>query len=126
MAGGYKKIHKHPKVNTNGLDKHPENINRKGRPVSIKNEIKQVLLKDGEIPIPKSVLVKETAEYYIFKVPTQEALAMKLISMAMSKGNNSFNALKLLMETFDGKATQKIDAVIDDSRTNIADVFPKK
>jgi len=49
-------------------------------------------------------------EYYIFKIPTQEALAMKLVTTAMAKsGANGFQALKLLLETFDGRAKQDIE-----------------
>jgi hypothetical protein len=33
--------------------------------------------------------------------------------MAMSKGTNGFNALKLMLETFDGRATQTVDAKIN-------------
>jgi len=101
------------KRNTNGLDKNPENINRAGRPISIKNELKELLLKEGELPIPASNFIKKTTiknkEYYIFKIPTKNALATRLITMAMSKNSNGFNALKLLLETFDGKATQQVE-----------------
>ena len=100
-----------------GFDKRPENINKKGRPPSIKNELKSILLKDGELPIPKNALMRETETHYFFKLPTQEALAMKLVSMAMSKNANTFNALKLLLETFDGKAKQEIDQKIDTQPT---------
>ena len=98
---------------TQGLDKNPQNINKKGRPVSIKNQLKEMLLKDGELPIPKESFVKQTETHYIFKLPTQEALALKLVNMAMSKGSNGFNALKLMLETFDGRATQTVDAKIN-------------
>ena len=95
-----------------GFDKHPENINKKGRGISIKNQLKEILLKDGELPIPITALVKQTETHYIFKLPTQEALALKLVNTAMSKGTNGFNALKLMLETFDGKAKQEIAAEI--------------
>jgi len=95
-----------------GFDKHPENINKKGRGISIKNQLKEILLKDGELPIPITALVKQTETHYIFKLPTQEALALKLVNTAMSKGTNGFNALKLMLETFDGKAKQEIDASV--------------
>jgi hypothetical protein len=39
-------------------------------------------------------------------------LALKLVNTAMSKGTNGFNALKLMLETFDGKAKQEIDASV--------------
>ena len=95
-----------------GFDKKPENINRNGRPISIKNQLKELLLNEGELPIPASSLIKEIEKdgikYYIFKIPTQNALAMRLLSIAMSKNTSGFNALKLLLETFDGRAVQEI------------------
>ncbi len=101
------------KRNTNGFDKNPENINRKGRTISIKKQLKEILLNEGEFPIPATSLIRETEKdgkkYYVFKIPTQYALAMKLVSLAMSAKSNSFNSLKLLLETFDGKPKQEID-----------------
>lgn len=98
--------------NTAGFDKHPENINKKGRPPSIKKQLEKIMLKDGELPIPKNQMVRETDTHFIFKIPTEEALALKLVNMAMAKGANGFNALKLMLETFDGRATQTISADI--------------
>ena len=111
-----------------GFDQHPENINRKGQPISIKNQLKEVLLKQGELPIPKNQLVRETETHYIFKLPTQEALALKLVNMAMSKNSNGFNALKLMLETFDGKAQQTVDMKTDQviKYQNVSKQFPDK
>jgi hypothetical protein len=95
---------------TAGFDKHPENINKKGRPISIKNQLKELLVKDGELPIPKTAFVRETDSHYFFKLPTQQALALKLVNMAMAKGANGFNALKLLLETFEGKAQLSVQS----------------
>jgi len=101
------------KINTEGFDKNKNNINRKGQPVSIKNQLKELLLNDGELPIPADQFLRmkksNEKEYYIFKIPTQDALALRLLSIAMSKNTSGFNALKLLLETFDGKATQVIE-----------------
>ena len=110
MPGGKGKIK--PEDNTNGFQKNPQNINKKGTPISIKNQLKELLLNEGELPIPASSLIKEIEKdgikYYIFKIPTQNALAMRLLSIAMSKNTSGFNALKLLLETFDGRAVQEI------------------
>ena len=111
MPGGNKNIK--PEDNTNGFQKNPQNINKKGAPVSIKNQLKELLLNDGELPIPADQFLRmkksNEKEYYIFKIPTQDALALRLLSIAMSKNTSGFNALKLLLETFDGKATQVIE-----------------
>jgi len=104
MPGGRGNIR--PEDRTNGFEKNPQNINRNGQPISIKKQLNEILLKDGEVELPKKDFIKETKNSYIFKLPKQEALAMKLISMAMGNDNHSFNALKLILETFDGKATQ--------------------
>ena len=99
------------KLRTNGFDKRPNDARlSKGRPVSIKKQLQDLLLKDGELPIPVNQLVRQTETHYIFKLPTQQALALKLVNKAMSRGANGFNALKLMLETFDGKAKQSLDA----------------
>jgi len=96
-----------------GFDKHPENINRKGQPISIKRQLKELLAKDGELPIAKEQFLrmaeKNGKEYYVFKIPTQMAMAIRLTSMAMGKNNNAFQALKLVQEMFDGKSNQPIE-----------------
>ncbi len=104
-----KESHFGDKINTEGFSKNPQNINKNGAPVSIRREVKEILLANGEISIPKKDLVSETTDSYIFKVPTQEVLASKLISIAIGKGAKSFDAIKLLLETFDGKAKQHHD-----------------
>ena len=113
-----------------GFDKKPENINRNGRPISIKNQLKELLLNEGELPIPASSLIKEIEKdgikYYIFKIPTQNALAMRLLSIAMSKNTSGFNALKLLLETFDGRATQPIDHDINENLKELLKPFKVK
>ena len=92
-----------------GFDVHPENINKKGRPPSIKNQLKEILKKDGKFPISKTLLIKETEDNYIFKIPTEQALAFRLSAMAVGGGKDAFKALKLLLETFDGQAKQPIE-----------------
>jgi len=99
-----------------GFHTNPERINKKGRPVSIKNELKDILGSDGELPIEKKLLVRETEDNYYFKIPTQQKAALKLVSIAMGKSSNNLRALITLLETFDGKATQTIDTNIIDER----------
>ena len=96
--------------NTKGFDVNKTNINTSGRSPSIKGQIKKLLLKDGEARIRKCNLIRETKEFYIFKIPTQKALAANLLDMAMGDGANGFQALKLILETFDGRAKQEIGA----------------
>lgn len=111
-----------------GFESRPENINKKGRPISIKNELKELMLKNGEICIPLETLIKKTDNYYIFKLPTLQTLALKLVNTAMNENANGFNALKLLLETFDGKAKQSIDADFNQKQIiefkNVSRQFP--
>ena len=101
------------KINTNGFDKNKGNININGRPVSIKKQLKELLLNSGEYSIPVTDLIRKTDTDYIFKIPTQESLALKLLDIAMTKNSNNLNAIKLILETFDGKAKQEVENKID-------------
>jgi len=94
-----------------GFDTNPQNINRDGRPVSIRNQIKELLEKDGEITIPSNQIVKINDDGSItIKLPTQMQMAMKLSSWALSrKGNDSLKAIQIIMEQIDGKPKQEID-----------------
>jgi len=84
----------------------------KGRKPSIKNQLKELALSDGRVTYnPNQVSkVHEDGSVTII-VPKQELIAEKLWSWAMSKrGNDSIKAIQMIMEQFDGKATQPIDA----------------
>lgn len=109
------------KINSSGLDKNPENINRNGRPVSIKNQLKDLLESEGNLTITANqvVQIKDNGDV-IIKVPTQMQMAMKLSSWAMSKkGNDSLKALQMIMEQIDGKPTQPIEQTNDNIQTII-------
>ncbi len=98
------------KVNTNGLDKNKDNINREGRPVSIRKEIKELLENDGNLTIPTSQIIKTNEDgSVVVKVPTQTQIALKLQGWAMSKkGNDSLKAIQMIMEQIDGKPLQEV------------------
>lgn len=106
-------------INTAGFNVNKENINRNGRPLSMKRQLQKIAINEGELPIPKSQIIKETDDQIIVKIPTLYAMALRLVNMAMSKGSNSFNALKLILETFDGKATQSIETKFVDTKPEI-------
>lgn len=115
MGGGYKKIHEHENVNTQGFDKHPKNINKLGKPISIKNEIKEILTSKGSIIIPKDDII-ETLEDGSIKVnmPTVNAIALKLTQWAMSKkGNDSIKAIQMIWEHIEGKPMQRTEQKIN-------------
>ena len=85
-----------------------------GRPVSIRNQLREVLETDGNIVIPASQVIELRADgAVVLKLPTQMQMAMKLSSWAMSKkGVNSLKAIQMIMEQIDGKPKQTVDQKI--------------
>lgn len=110
------KIHLHPKANTNGFDKNPQNIAGKGKSVSIKSYIERILSDNGATQIPKEQVIKVNDDgSVVIKVPTQEALAMKLLAWAMSrKGNDSIKAIQMIMDYFDKKEPTSLEVTSKD------------
>lgn len=82
-----------------------------GRPVSIRNQLKDLLEAEGNVTMPANQVVKINEDgSVILKLPTQMQLAMKLSSWAMSKrGNDSLKAIQMIMEQIDGKPNQTFD-----------------
>ena len=82
-----------------------------GRPVSIRNQLKDLLEAEGNVIMPSNQVVKINEDgSVVLKLPTQMQLAMKLSSWAMSKkGNDSLKAIQMIMEQIDGKPKQEID-----------------
>jgi hypothetical protein len=94
-----------------GFDVNPQNIGKStGRPPSIRKQLKEMLGMEGKLPIPKKYLVEEKDEEFIFKIPNEQSLALRLLSMAMSGQRHiALKALKMIMEQIDGKPTQAIN-----------------
>lgn len=82
-----------------------------GRPISIRNQLKDLLEAEGQVTMPANQVLKINEDgSVILKLPTQMQLAMKLSSWAMSKkGNDSLKAIQMIMDSIDGKAVQPID-----------------
>lgn len=99
------------KINTNGFDKNPENINRNGRPASIKQELRNALNTEGKITIKaKNVLEVHSNGDVTIQTTQSETLANKLLDWALSrKGNESLKAIQMIMEQVDGKPKQAIE-----------------
>ncbi len=109
------------KINTNGFDKNPKNINTKGRPVSVKAQLKNLLESEGEVVISKEQIksINEDGSVTI-NLPTQDHLAMKLLSWSVSnKGNNSLKAIQMVMEQIDGKPNQKVEKTKTQERSEV-------
>jgi len=87
-----------------------------GRPVSIRNQLKEVLQSDGNIVIPASQVVELRDDgAVVLKLPTQTQMALKLSAWAMgSKGSESLKAIQMIMEQVDGKPKQTIDQTTTD------------
>lgn len=111
MPGGYKNI-KGTDGNTFTSENQPKN---RGRKPSIKKQLETLLDANGTLKIDaKNVVSIEEDGSVIIQVPTQMQLAMHLQRLAMSGKNNvSLNALKLILEQFDGKAPQTINTNLD-------------
>ena len=107
---GKNNIHNSPNANTNGFDKNKQNINRDGRPVSIRNQIKELLENEGNLTIQTNQIIKTNKDgSVVVKVPTQTQIALKLQGWAMSKkGNDSLKAIQMIMEQIDGKPLQEV------------------
>lgn len=106
--GGYGKIHEHPKANTAGFAQNPQNMGK--RKPSIKRAIENMLAGDGVIAMPKSRLVREDDEFYYLRVPNEEALATKLMNLAMSRGGHvSLKAIEMIMQRTDGLIPKEQD-----------------
>ena len=94
-------------ANTNGFDKNPQNINKDGRPPSLKKKILELIQKDGSIKFKKEQVKKIHDDGSVsIMLPTSDALMIKLISMA---GSGNIKALQILLEYVDGKGQQSIE-----------------
>lgn len=102
------------KANTNGFNKNPDHINRKGRQPSLKKQLAKVALSDGWLSFkPEDVQILEDGTVKL-KVSTEEELALKLFEIATGKNPTAaMSAIKTYLETFDGKATQPIAADVN-------------
>ena len=104
-----------PEDNTAGFQVNPQNINKKGRPPSIRNTLKELLQGEGKLVIPEAnVLEKKEDGSVVIMVPDEKKIALKLKQLAMSgKGMVTLRAINMIMEQLDGKPHQTTDVVID-------------
>jgi Mg/Co/Ni transporter MgtE len=112
MAGGRGKINEHPKVNTNGFDKNPQNINKKGVPKKSFAQFNEKLKAEGHEALTKTQLVE--AYGLIFNLPEEELklialdlkqpFALRLIINEMSNSKTRSKALADFRDYAFGKA----------------------
>lgn len=99
------------KRNTNGLDKNPQNINKKGRPKKIytilketgysKDDIRTIFL---ELPLSSLKELKSITKNK--KAPALVLIVAKAIERAINKGD--YNQIKDIIEQVIGKSPQHI------------------
>lgn len=110
------------KAGTNGFDKNPENINKKGRPISIRQTLREMLEKQGEYFIPKEQIISTTDEGVTIAIPDDVKIALKLQDWAFSKkGYDSLKAIQMIIEHIDGKPNQAFQ--IDPNNDGTVTVF---
>ena len=98
-------------IKNKGFNYRPENINKKGRPSSLKNELRNLLKADGEIEIKaKNVIrINENGNVRV-KIPTSESLVLRLLQIASSgKNTNTLKAIQLIFDRLDGRPRQTMD-----------------
>lgn len=98
MAGGNKKIHKHPKHNTAGFAQNPQNINRKGRPVSrpMKEMLQEISDKKGKVRFPIEQC-RITDTHVTVTVPSMQMLAFTAMRNANAGDVRWFKEIMKLM-----------------------------
>lgn len=113
MPGGKGKIR--PEDRTQGFEKNPQNINKKGPPISIRNQIREILAMDGKMHIkPEHVIkIREDGSVDIL-MPKKDMVAMKVMQLAMTgNGATTIRALQLILEHLEGKPHQSTSVDIN-------------
>ena len=111
MPGGHKNIK--GTDNKRGFQVHPENINRKGQPLSIKTRLKSLMKEGGKIRIPVDevkLIELEDGDVYEIQIPDFDAFVLRYIQLMLSSNDKvAFDALKHYWEQDDGKAKQSVE-----------------
>ena len=111
MPGGHKNIK--GTDNKRGFQVHPENINRKGQPLSIKTRLKSLMKEGGKIRIPVDeveLIELEDGDVYEIQIPDFDAFVFRYIQLMLSSNDKvAFDALKHYWEQDDGKAKQSVE-----------------
>lgn len=114
MPGGKGNIR--PEDRTEGFEKHPENINKKGAPISIRKQLREILAMDGAMKIEKKHVIARNEDGSVeILMPKKDMLAMKLMQWALSgKGTDSIKAIQLVMEHLEGRPHQSLNISTDE------------
>lgn len=111
MPGGHKNIK--GSDNKRGFQVHPENINRKGQPLSIKTRLKALMKEGGKIRVPVDeveLIELESGDVYEIQIPDFDAFVFRFLQLMLSSNDKvAFDALKHYWEQEDGKAKQSVE-----------------
>jgi len=96
--------------NVAGFQKNPQNINKKGRPPSIRNALRELLESDGVLRVEAKNIIETHEDGSVsVKIPTEQMMALKLNHWALSKkGPDSLKALEMIMSHLEGRAPQSL------------------
>ena len=113
MPGGKGKIR--PEDGTEGFQKNPQNINKKGPPISIRNQIREILAMDGRMKIKEEHVLKIHEDGSVdILMPKKDMVAMKVMQLAMTgNGATTIRALQLILEHLEGKPHQSTSVDIN-------------
>lgn len=114
MSGGKGKIEAADR--TGGFDKNPQNINKKGRPISIRNQIREILAMDGTMKIKAEHVQKINEDGSVeILMPKKDMVAMKLMQWAMSnKETASVRSIQIIMDHLEGRPAQSLNIKTDE------------
>ena len=111
MSGGYKKL----KPEDNPKPFEPGNKHGKGAPISIRNQIREILAMDGSMKIKKEHILSTNKDGSInILIPKKDMVAMKVMSLAMTgSGATTIRALQLIIEHLEGRPAQSVNVSMD-------------
>jgi hypothetical protein len=125
---GNKAIHKSPKANTNGFDKNPQNINRKGNRKLVSGVIAELEEKgvlETSIQEIKGVylrLVNLTIKEIQEEVSNEESPALVRIVGKEVLSGKGFEIIEKMLDRAIGKPQQHIDHTSDGEKITLRDV----
>jgi len=93
-----------------GFDNFPENINKNGRPMSVKKNLQALLNSNGKVEISKKDVIKINDNgSVIIRLPTAEQIAYKLSKIATTgKNMNTLKAIEIILKQTD-QEIEKVD-----------------
>jgi len=113
----------------NGFDKHPENINKNGRPKGFKGMVatlRDVVGSDGYMIVEDIIELdedkKETGDIIKFgkiKIPKGEMIVLTAARKAIA---GDMKAIEFITDRLEGKAKQTIETAITEHRTQLDEI----